>query len=133
MPEDVRAKRPSQGLDQHFSRWRRIGHLCMDRPCDLFDQRTLEAAIVMEFNRGGIDIEFQERRSRQRQSGKEEVITLGNFSVEVDHVLANTVGTGPDRARNRTSVLQPAVAAPPDMQLALQQDYDLCVADLNLG
>ena len=58
---------------------------------------------------------------------------LADLAVETDHVLAHAGGAEPDRARHGLALLQPAVAAPPDPQPALQHDDDLGVANLDLA
>ena len=49
---------------------------------------------------------------------------LGNIAVHMDHILANAGRAQPDRAGHGIVVLQPPVAAPPDMHAAFQHDDD---------
>ena len=129
IPDHVNPERCGQGFHQHLSGRRRIGHLGMDRPGNLLDQGIAKAAPVMQVDSAGIDIDFPNHRSRQRQGGKEEVDALLNIPVEVDHVFANAVGTEPDRDRDRVAMLQPAIAAPPYMQPALEHDDDFRLSE----
>ena len=58
---------------------------------------------------------------------------LGNFAVSPDHVLPNTGRAQPDHARHCIAVLQPAVAAPPEMDAAFEHDSDFGFARQEFG
>ena len=131
--QDLNSERERQGLRQHLAAGCRIDHLGPDRPRDMLDQRIAEAAVVVQADGAGIEVEFPEGGFGQRRRRQVHMYGFGNIAVDMDHVLANAGRAQPDRAGDRIVMLQPPVAAPADMDAALQHDDDFGFARPDLA